>query len=92
MPLRGWIIPVGGSTPDRQKVGTLHPRQISAPNSKSGKTFPARIFLFSVIHPMLSRGWIIPVGGSTPDRHKDGTLHPRQISAPNSKSGKTFPA
>ena len=65
---RGWIIPVGGSTPDRHKDGTLHPRQISAPNSKSGKAFPARIFLFSVIHPMPLRGWIIPVGGSTPDR------------------------
>ena len=29
---------------------------------------------------LLSRGWIVPVGGSTPDRLKVGKLHPSQVS------------
>ena len=31
------------------------------------------------------RGWSFPVGGSTPDRHKDGTIHPRQVSVCDSE-------
>ena len=130
MLLRGWIIPVGGTTPDRHKVGTLplcwlrgvqpptgtkserspsakhfpnppnpstsppntgrilpyagrqqsrsgvkpptgtiHPRQIPPYASEFVKFSPTQSFLFPVISPMLLRGWIIPVGGSTPDRH-----------------------
>ena len=108
---RGWIVPVGGATPDRLKVqgrrkvqprkqgnrnrraeivsltrscwcrsgvepptGKLHPRQISPRNSKSGKTSPEMNLLFdscfSSVVPLLSRGWIVPVGGATPDRLK----------------------
>ena len=105
---RGWIVPVGGATPDRLKVqgrrkvqprkqgnrnqraeltrscwcrsgvepptGKLHPRQISSRNSKSGKTSPEMNLLFdscfSSVVPLLSRGWIVPVGGATPDRLK----------------------
>ena len=40
MPLRGWIIPVGGSTPDRHKDGTIHPRQIFAALSNSARHSP----------------------------------------------------
>ena len=31
------------------------------------------VFVFLSAVPLLSRGWIVPVGGSTPDRHKAGT-------------------
>ena len=130
---RGWIVPVGGSTPDRLKAqgrrkvrprkqrnrnrraeivsltrsylcrsrnadrpcagwgmpailvpvtecrsgvepptGKLHPRQMSPRNSKSGKTSPEMNLLFDSCFPsavpLLSRGWIVPVGGATPDR------------------------
>ena len=123
-------------------TGTIHPRQISTRNSKSGKaqpeinpltvfcplflcpcvdgsfrsgvqpptgsrresstpakylprfqirksipaTNPSNCFLSSI--PLSSRGWIVPVGGSTPDRLKVGKLHPCRISVCNSKSGK----
>ena len=132
---RGWIVPVGGATPDRLKAqgrrkvrprkqgnrnrraeivsltrsclcqsrnvgcpcagwgmpailvpvtecrsgvepptGKLHPRQMSPRNSKSGKTSPEMNLLFDSCFPsavpLLSRGWIVPVGGATPDRLK----------------------
>ena len=45
-------------------------------NSKSGKTSPEMNLLFdscfSSVVPLLSRGWIVPVGGATPDRLKMG--------------------
>ena len=68
--LRGWIVPVGGSTPDRHKgrPALLDPcfqirKNIAAINLSN-------CFLSSVA--LLSRGWIVPVGGATPDRLKTG--------------------
>ena len=37
---------------------------------------PCPTLPISLAPPMLLRGWIIPVGGTTPDRHKVGTLPP----------------
>ena len=53
-------------------TGKLHPRQISVRSSKFGKSSPRNELpigscCLSVV-PLLSRGWIVPVGGSTPDR------------------------
>ena len=53
--LRGWIVPVGGSTPDRLKLdrlkvggqtptGRIHTRYMSARNSESGKMCPKWLF------------------------------------------------
>ena len=61
-------MPVGGCTPDRKA-----PPPPNAPhNSKSEKTSPEMNLLidscFPSAVPLLSRGWIVPVGGSTPDR------------------------
>ena len=58
-------------------TGKLHPRQISVCAFESGKLSIAKnllidfYFLSSV--PLFSRGWIVPVGGSTPDRLKIGS-------------------
>ena len=53
-------------------TGKLHPRQISACDSEFGKTSAEINFLidsyFLSVVPLLSRGWIVPVGGATPDR------------------------
>ena len=55
-------------------TGTIHPRQISSRNSKSGKASPAMNlligFCFLSVVPLPLRGWSFPVGGSTPDRHR----------------------
>ena len=84
---RGWIVPVGGSTPDRHKIG-------SRPESSTPAKFPPAIpnlerhlpemnllidscFMTSV--SLLSRGWIVPVGGATPDRHKAGGATPDRL-------------
>ena len=60
------------------------------PRFQIRKSIPAinlsNCFLSSI--PLSSRGWIVPVGGSTPDRLKAGNLHPCRISVCNSKSGK----
>ena len=78
LPSRGWIVPVPSRSGVEPPTGKLHPRQISAHNSKSGKTHPTinplidSCLLPSV--PLLSRGWIVPVGGSTPDRHQADRL------------------
>ena len=78
--------PVGGFTPDRndppppniclssQTPGTLHPRQVSTYASELRQVLPCPTLPISLASPMLLRGWIIPVGGTTPDRHKVGTL------------------
>ena len=73
---RGWIVPVGGSTPDRHKTGTRSESSTpveclpAMPNSErcppEMNLFTDFCFLTSV--PLLSRGWIVPVGGATPDR------------------------
>ena len=86
---RGWIIPVGGSTPDRHRTeSSTHakypptiPNPESIPQNKS-----SNCFLPSV--PLLSRGWIIPVGGSTPDRHRtESSTHAKYLPAiPNPES------
>ena len=75
--------PVGGCPPTLSRsnlsrsgveppTGTIHPRQISACDSEFGKTSAEINFLidsyFLSVVPLLSRGWIVPVGGSTPDR------------------------
>ena len=36
-------------------------------------------FYFLSVVPLLSRGWIVPVGGSTPDRLKTGA-DPRKFA------------
>ena len=59
-------------------TGTIHPRKISARNSKPEKNIPEMNLLidycFPFVVPLPSRGWIVPVGGSTPDRLKVGCL------------------
>ena len=60
---RGWIVPVGGSTPDRRK------------DDGWGIGINERVcfgegFLDLEVVGGIWRGWIVPVGGSTPDRHK----------------------
>ena len=71
---RGWIVPVGGSTPDRHKVGTIHPRK--GRETTDGKQNQLKDLFREDVLPVLElqasiwRGWIVPVGGSTPDRHK----------------------
>ena len=99
----GWIVPVGGSTPDRLRifvfralflcfrVGGSFRSGVQPPTGsgflfsglcspafawvdRSGRGFnprPAQDFCFPGSVPLLSRGWIVPVGGSTPDRLKD---------------------
>ena len=118
LPLRGWIVPVGGATPDRHKDdrhGTVQPDRrkemdlltvfcllllcpCGGGSFRSGVQPPTGIrttgmaqfnlrpaqgngsfdcFLSSA--PLPPRGWIVPVGGATPDRHKDdrhGTVQP----------------
>ena len=55
---RGWIVPVGGSTPDRLKAqGRRRTGNMNRCLSGFGSIW---------------RGWIVPVGGSTPDRLKLG--------------------
>ena len=65
MPSRGWIVPVGGSTPDRLKVGAqpstgkLHPRQIFPRNSEFGEAFSALNFLILVFcRPPNALAWV----------------------------------
>ena len=61
-------------------TGTIHPRQIS-PAIPNLERHPPEMNLlihpcFPSAVPLLSRGWRFPVGGSTPDRHKDDRHFP----------------
>ena len=91
MPPRGWIVPVGGSTPDRLKTGKLHPRQISLRDSKSEKTSPAMnlpidsCFLSSVLCPRV--GGSFRSGVQPPTGTKPGATPDRLRSAPGAALG-----
>ena len=121
--LRGWIVPVGGSTPDRHRGGLHFPAlagvdrsgrgcnprpaqggtpllrpcgggsfrsgvqpptgsgrglHFSAPVGvdRSGRGFNPRPAQGGDSTSPPLRGWIVPVGGSTPDRHKVGGQPP----------------
>ena len=62
--------------------GTINPRQMSLAISNPKDVFPKGnslidfCFLDSVSLP--SRGWIVPVGGATPDRHQADRHRPAQ--------------
>ena len=66
--LRGWIVPVGGSTPDRLRGGRLRIGSVGCGRGGLWRFEGDAEFLLVV--PLLLRGWIVPVGGSTPDRHR----------------------
>ena len=70
--LRGWIVPVGGSTPDRHRGGRLRIGSVGCGRGGLWRFEGDVGFLFVV--SLLLRGWIVPVGGSTPDRHRGGRL------------------
>ena len=88
LPLRGWIVPVGGSTPDRLKVGGSTSDRLKV-GGKAGfyHNFSACVTTRDSTPPPL-RGWIVPVGDSIPDR-RGGGLH---SSAPAGvdRSGRGF--
>ena len=86
LPLPVVLEPVGGCTPDRND-----PPPPNIPMRFRIRRADRKIdFYFLSVVPLLSRVWIFPVGGSTPDRHKAGTLHPCQTLAQNSKPVKLF--
>ena len=60
---RGWIVPVGGSTPDRLRIWLKVAKMLVGWGV---------FFLDLKLWGEIWRGWIFPVGGSTPDRHKVG--------------------
>ena len=63
---RGWIVPVGGATPDRLKDDRREPILESIEG-----LVVRDAFLDLELREGIWRGWIVPVGGSTPDRLKD---------------------
>ena len=70
---RGWIVPVGGSTPDRRVWSRLRANPAGAGGRgyflsrlRRAKKFRDDSDFFS--RRKDKRGWIVPVGGSTPDR------------------------
>ena len=69
---RGWIVPVGGSTPDRLKDDRLKDDRLKDDRLKDDRLKVARSTPDRIkdSFALLSRGWIVPVGGSTPDRLK----------------------
>ena len=87
LPLPVVLEPVGGCTPDRNDPP---PPNISM-RFRIRRADRKIDFYFLSVVPLLSRGWILPVGGSTPDRHKAGTLHPCQTLAQNSKTRQALP-
>ena len=95
LPSRGWIVPVGGSTPDRLRLNFrpcagrgLNPRPESSTPAKCPSATPNPEMhspemnlltdsCFPSAVPLPSRGWIVPVGGSTPDRKAPPTPNVR---------------
>ena len=78
---------VGGSTPNRRKDDRHSPISTRTTGTLQSTPLRSRIWkgvsriidscLLSVV-PLLTRGWIVPVGGSTPDRHKVGGSTPNR--------------
>ena len=68
---RGWIVPVGGSTPDRLRSDRLGPVRDGGEEMRIYEKvcFEGCLFGFGIAGDIW-RGWIVPVGGSTPDRHR----------------------
>ena len=103
---RGWIVPVGGATPDRLKS---QGRRKVRPRKQGNRNRRAEIVLLmrsclcrlgNAGRPCASRGMpaiLVPVAECRPSLCRSGVepptgkLHPRQISARNSKAGKTSP-
>ena len=69
---RSSTAPVGDCIPDRNDP----PPPNTHLRFRIRPPLPCPTLPISLAPPMLLRGWIVPVGGSTPDRHKVGTLHP----------------
>ena len=77
---RGWIVPVGGSTPDRLRNYCWFPLSFDGGeifggggSFRSGMQSPTGSgttvgFCCRLTEGDIWRGWIVPVGGSTPDR------------------------
>ena len=76
---RGWIVPVGGSTPDRLRSDRLGPVQDGGEEMRIDEKvcFGGCVSGFGVAGGIW-RGWIVPVGGSTPDRLRSDRLGPVQ--------------
>ena len=107
--LREWIVPVGGSTPDRLRGGLHFPApagvdrsgrgcnprpaqgglHFSAPAGvdRSGRGFNPRPAQGGDSTSPPLWGWIVPVGGSTPDRLRGGTPLPRPCGGGSFRSG-----
>ena len=80
MLLRGWILPVGGTTPDRHKAGTLPPcwlRGVQPPTGTKSERSPfagcgmliIKYRLGASVRICFCRSATEPVGGFTPDRN-----------------------
>ena len=80
-----------GVQPPTGAGGKAPPPPNISRNSKSGKTFPKMNlfidFYFPSAAPLFSRGWIVPVGGSTPDRHFPTGTKTTDISRPTRGDG-----
>ena len=74
---RGWIVPVGGSTPDRLRSDQLGPVQDGGEEMRIDEKvcFGGCVSGFGIAGEIW-RGWIVPVGGSTPDRLRADRLGP----------------
>ena len=63
-------------TGTREDDDSCYPSNALAGVDRSGRGFNLRPAqgrtMTYVVPPMFLRGWIVPVGGSTPDRHKGG--------------------
>ena len=71
---RGWIVPVGGLTPDRLRSDRIGPAQDGGEEMRIDEKvcFGGCVSGFGIAGDIW-RGWIVPVGGSTPDRHRTGS-------------------
>ena len=85
---RGWIVPVGGSTPDRLRSDRLGPVQDGGEEMRIDEKvcFGGCVSGFGVAGEIW-RGWIVPVGGSTPDRLKVWGATPDRHRSDRNRTG-----